>query len=91
VTIGVMVCPQNGQPYQAQVTKIVSLFETSQYQVGAQVQVRYDPQNPGKVAIAGQQMMMAPPMQPMAMQPPMGPPGGYPPPGGPQPPPGFGG
>jgi hypothetical protein len=92
VSIGVMVYPPGGQPYQAQVTKIVSLFETSHYQVGAQVGIRYDPANPGRVAIAPQQMMAPMPMQ-QPMQPPMGgypPPGGAPPPGG-YPPPGFGG
>ncbi len=71
VQIVVMVYPPNGQPYQAQLVKIVSMFETSQFQIGAQVHVRYDPQNPAKIAIATQQQVMA--QQPMMMAPP-----GYP-------------
>src|SRR5690606_4100277 len=58
VVIVVMVQPPGGQPYQAQLTKIVSMFETTQYQIGAQVHVRYDPQNPSKIAIATQQQVM---------------------------------
>lgn len=80
------VYPQGSGPYQAQLTKIVSLFEVSHYQVGAHVDVRYDPANPTQVAIvpAGASMGMAPmaaPPQPHAQG--YGPPpGGYPPQGG---------
>ncbi len=70
VQIVVMVHPPGGQPYQAQMVKIVSMFEISQYQIGAQVHVRYDPQNPSKIAIATQQQVMAqnPAMMQQAMQ-----------------------
>jgi len=99
VHIVVMVYPSGGQPYQAQMTKIVSLFEIAQYQIGSQVQVYFDPQDPSKIAIATQaQMMAANPgmMPPMQGGPPMGggyPPGGggYPPQGGGNPPQGWGG
>lgn len=61
VNIILMVYPQGGAPYQAQITKILSMIEIPQYQPGAQVQVRYDPMNPAKVAIAGAMVMaMAP-------------------------------
>lgn len=51
VQFTVLITPPGGQPYQAQVTKIVSLFEMSQYQVGAACQARIDPMNPQHVAI----------------------------------------
>jgi hypothetical protein len=102
VQIVVMVHPQGGQPYQAQLTKVVSMFETAQYQIGAQVHVRYDPQNPAKIAIATQQQVMQ--QNPMMMQQGMQQPGmqqqqpgmqqpqqgGYPPQGGGYPPQGGG-
>ncbi len=59
VNIVVMVHPPGGQPYQAQLTKIVSLFETAQYQVGAQVHVRFDPQDRSKIAVVTQGQVMA--------------------------------
>jgi hypothetical protein len=51
VLFTVLITPPGGQPYQAQLTKIVSLFEMSQYQVGAACQARIDPMNPQHVAI----------------------------------------
>ena len=73
--IQVQVYPQGGQPYTAQVTQVLSMVEIPQYQPGTQVQVRYDPQNPQRVAI-----MPKPP----AMMAPGAPPPGYgaPPQGG---------
>lgn len=53
VVIVVQVTPQGGAPYQTQITKVVSMFEIPQYQVGAQVALRIDPVNPMNVAIAG--------------------------------------
>jgi hypothetical protein len=91
VNIVVMVYPSGGQPYQAQITKLVSMFEIAQYQIGGQVQVYYDPQDPSKIAVATQaQMMAANPgmMPPMTGTPPLG--GGYPPQGGGYPPQGGG-
>ncbi len=65
VQFTVLITPPGGQPYQAQVTKIVSLFEMSQYQVGAACQARIDPMNPQHVAIfpggMGGAMMGMPP------------------------------
>lgn len=56
----VQVTPPAGQPYQAQVTQVISMFEMASYQVGTMVDVRIDPQDPSKVAIVGprQQGMM---------------------------------
>lgn len=97
VQFTVLITPPGGQPYQAQLTKIVSLFEMSQYQVGAACQARIDPMNPQHVAIfpggMGGAMMGMPPamggapqMMPMqgAPQPGAwpGPPQGGPPQGG---------
>lgn len=47
----VQVTPHGGAPYQTQLVKIVPMFEMAQYQVGTQVGVRFDPQNPMKIAI----------------------------------------
>lgn len=70
VNIVLQVFPPGGQPYQTQITKILSMIEIPQYQPGAQVQVRYDPQNPMKVAIAGAMVnMMAPPGYPQQFPP----------------------
>jgi hypothetical protein len=53
VNILLEVYPQNGQPpFQAWSKKMVSLFQISQYQVGAFIPVRFDPSDPSKVAIA---------------------------------------
>lgn len=51
VQIVVYVTPPGGQPYQAQLLKILSMVEIPQYQPGMQVQVRYDPTHPTRVAI----------------------------------------
>ena len=70
VMIQVQVFPPNGHPYMAQVRQFVSMFEIPQYQVGAQVHVRIDPQNPSHVAIApGAPMMAQPGMVPPMQQP----------------------
>ena len=83
VSLLINVTPQQGAPYQAQLTKIVSMFEIPQYQVGAALDLRVDPANPMSIAIAG-------PLQPgMAGAPQAGgyaapQPGFAPPQGGPQ-------
>jgi hypothetical protein len=43
---------QNGAPYQTQLITLISEFQIPQYQPGAVVQVRYDGNDPAKVAIA---------------------------------------
>ncbi|MBW2528417.1 MAG: hypothetical protein JRI23_29850 [Deltaproteobacteria bacterium] len=58
VQIVVMVTPPGGQPYQAQLLKILSMIEIPQYQPGAQVQIRYDPTNPSRIAIVPPGMAM---------------------------------
>ena len=60
IRLHINVTPHGGVPYQVQVTKIVSMFEIPQYQIGAQLDVRIDPSNPANVAIAG-------PLQPVGM------------------------
>ncbi|MEM6293198.1 MAG: DUF3592 domain-containing protein [Myxococcota bacterium] len=62
IRLTICVTPHGGTPYQVNTTKVVSMFEIPQYQVGAQLDVRVDPANPSKVAIAG-------PLQPIAAQP----------------------
>ncbi len=62
IVLTLNVTPHGGTPYQAHVTKVVSMFEIPQYQVGAQLDVRVDPANPANVAVAG-------PLQPIGMQP----------------------
>jgi hypothetical protein len=53
VNILLEVYPQNGQPpFQAWAKKTVSLFQISQYQVGAVIPVRFNPADPTKIAIA---------------------------------------
>ncbi len=63
VIFTIQVIPQGGQAYQTQLTKIVPLFEMARYQVGANVDLRVDPANPMKVAIAPAAVAMAVPMQ----------------------------
>lgn len=60
IRLQINVTPHGGAPYQVQVTKVVSMFEIPQYQIGAQLDVRIDPANPANVAIAG-------PLQPVGM------------------------
>lgn len=45
--------PPGGTPFQAEVIKTVSIVELPQFQPGAQVQVKYDPAQPSRVAIVG--------------------------------------
>ena len=45
--------PPGAQPYQAQIRTLISEFQIPQVQPGAQVEVRYDPRDPTKVALAG--------------------------------------
>lgn len=52
VIVVMQVFPQHGQPYQAQVTKVVSLVQLPALQVGRELALKVDPQNPMKVAIA---------------------------------------
>lgn len=44
--------PANAAPFQAQATTVISYFQAAQFQPGATVQVKYDPNNTSKVAIA---------------------------------------
>jgi hypothetical protein len=83
VVIVVQVTPQGGQPYQTQITKVVSMFEIPQFQVGTAVSLRIDPMNPMNVAIAGGLQAGMPqgmPQQQMPQgMPPQGMPQGMPP------------
>jgi hypothetical protein len=45
--------PPGRPPFQAMATSIVSRLSIARYQPGVWVQVRYDPNDPSKVAIAG--------------------------------------
>jgi len=48
------VTPTDGTPaFQAKATKLISRLETSMYQPGVTLQVKYDPNNTNKVAIVG--------------------------------------
>lgn len=63
--------PANGEPFQAQVKKIVSRIQISQFQPGATLEVRYDPNDRTKVAVAaigGGQMIAGMPMNNMQAQ-----------------------
>jgi hypothetical protein len=42
----------SGPPYPVQVKQVVPIFQAAQFQVGAVIPVRIDPQNPANVAIA---------------------------------------
>ncbi|HEY3291005.1 MAG TPA: DUF3592 domain-containing protein, partial [Anaerolineae bacterium] len=44
--------PPNGAPFQAEVKQVISRLQTSQYQPGQMLEVKYDPANPTKVAIS---------------------------------------
>ena len=44
--------PPGGAPFQAEVRQTVSIVQISMFQPGAQLQVKYDPANPSRVAIA---------------------------------------
>jgi hypothetical protein len=53
VRITLDVKPQSGKPaYQASINMFISMFEIQQYQPGAQVKVKIDPNNPQKIVIA---------------------------------------
>lgn len=43
--------PQGGQPFDTQAKAIISMLQIAQIQPGAQVQVRYNPQNPAECAV----------------------------------------
>lgn len=51
VGFALQVQPQGGQPFQAQCQMVVSPLQIPSIQPGTQVQVKYDPANPSKVAI----------------------------------------
>jgi hypothetical protein len=51
VGMKLQVQPPNGAPFQADVTKVVSIIQLAQFQPGAQLNVKYDPANPSHVAI----------------------------------------
>ena len=44
--------PPGGAPFQAEVRQTVSIVQIGMFQPGAQLQVKYDPANPSRVAIA---------------------------------------
>lgn len=69
VVIALQVFPQQGQPYQTQVTKVVSLVQLPSLQMGAQLSLKVDPQNPMKVAIAAAAPAMPAMGQPMGYAP----------------------
>jgi hypothetical protein len=60
VHVWLHVFPPGGQPYQARLTRLVSLFDLHRYQAGAAIEVAFDPADPSKVAIAPPAVMMAP-------------------------------
>jgi hypothetical protein len=69
VGMKLQVQPPNGAPFQADMTKTVSIVQLAQFQPGAQLNVRYDPAKPGHVAIvsiAGGMMGRAGAGNPMA-------------------------
>ncbi len=45
--------PPGGVPFQAEVTKTVSIVQLPMFQPGAQVQVKYDPSDTSRVAVIG--------------------------------------
>lgn len=45
--------PPFGAPFQAEVSQTVSIVQLASYQPGAQLQVKYDPATPSRVAIVG--------------------------------------
>ncbi len=50
--IDLEVQPPNGAPYRTSATQLVSTLHFARLQPGATVQVRYDPSNPMRVAVA---------------------------------------
>jgi hypothetical protein len=61
--------PANRPPFRAEAKKIVSMFEIMQYQPGTILEVRFDPNKPSEIAIAG---IIAPARTINIMQPFMG-------------------
>ncbi len=51
IGIKLEVRPPNGAPFQAEVKQVISFLETSQYQPGQMLEVKYAPANPQKVVI----------------------------------------
>ncbi|MFO7564007.1 MAG: DUF3592 domain-containing protein [Enhygromyxa sp.] len=53
VALTLVVEIEGSEPYQAEVKQVLSPVEIAAYQVGAELEVRYDPQDPQKLAIVG--------------------------------------
>ncbi len=53
IGIKLEVRPPNGTPFEAEVKQVISFLQTSQYQPGQLLEVKYDPVNPTKVVITG--------------------------------------
>ncbi|MBL9022544.1 MAG: hypothetical protein JNL21_10090 [Myxococcales bacterium] len=70
----VEVWPQMGQPYTATFEQLISELQLPSVQPGAQVELRVDPQNPSRIALASVGGAGAMGQQPMGQQP-MGQPG----------------
>ncbi len=53
VRVTLVVRPEGVEPYQAEVIVVLSAVELINYQIGAEVPVKYDPHEPSEVALAG--------------------------------------
>ena len=65
----VEVHPQVGAPYQTSFEQLVSELQLASVQPGAQIELRIDPRNPARMAMAGVGAGPMAPQQPMAQQP----------------------
>ncbi len=57
VQIRLRVAPEGKAVYEASVTTYLTAVELQNYVVGAQIAVRYDPEKPAEVALAGQPVL----------------------------------
>ncbi len=53
VDIVLWVEPADTEPYEAKIRTVVSIVDLVNYRVGAKLRVKYDPEDPSKVAIEG--------------------------------------
>lgn len=60
VRVTLVVQPSDGQPFQAEVVQVLSAVELLSFQIGNEVAVRYDPNAPSDVALAGQPVAPGP-------------------------------
>lgn len=72
LVLTVEVWPQMGQPYTASFEQLISELQLPSVQPGAQVELRIDPQNPNRIALASVGGAAGMAQQPMGQQP-MGP------------------